>query len=117
MIKFYQYPKCTTCKKAARFLDEHGVSYESIDIVQHTPTKQEFKELVVKSSVEINKFFNTHGVKYRELGLKYKLKELSNDEKLELLASDGMLVKRPLAVSGEKVTLGFNEEQYKDVWL
>ncbi|MGX0244401.1 arsenate reductase family protein [Staphylococcus hominis] len=117
MIKFYQYPKCTTCKKAARFLDEHGVSYESIDIVQHTPTKQEFKELVVKSKVEINKFFNTHGVKYRELGLKDKLNELSNDEKLELLASDGMLVKRPLAVSGEKVTLGFNEEQYKDVWL
>ena len=117
MIKFYQYPKCTTCKKAARFLDEHGVSYESIDIVQHTPTKQEFKELVVKSEVEINKFFNTHGVKYRELGLKDKLKELTNDEKLELLASDGMLVKRPLAVSGEKVTLGFNEEQYKDVWL
>lgn len=117
MIKFYQYPKCTTCKKAARFLDEHGVSYESIDIVQHTPTKQEFKELVVKSEVEINKFFNIHGVKYRELGLKDKLNELSNDEKLELLASDGMLVKRPLAVSGEKVTLGFNEEQYKDVWL
>ena len=117
MIKFYQYPKCTTCKKAARFLDEHGVSYESIDIVQHTPTKQEFKELVVKSEVEINKFFNTHGVKYRELGLKDKLKKLSNDEKLELLSSDGMLVKRPLAVSGEKVTFGFNEEQYKDVWL
>ena len=92
------------------------MSYESIDIVQHT-TKQEFKELVVKSEVEINKFFNTHGVKYRELGLKDKLNELSNDEKLELLASDGMLVKRPLAVSGEKVTLGFNEEQYKDVWL
>lgn len=67
--------------------------------------------------MEINKFFNTHGVKYRELGLKDKLNELSNDEKLELLASDGMLVKRPLAVSGEKVTLGFNEEQYKDVWL
>ena len=117
MIKFYQYPKCTTCKKAAKFLDEHEVSYKPIDIVQHTPTKQEFKELVVKSEVEINKFFNTHGVKYRELGLKDKLKELSNDEKLELLASDGMLIKRPLAVSGEKVTLGFNEEQYKDVWL
>ena len=116
MIKFYQYPKCTTCKSCS-ILDEHGVSYESIDIVQHTPTKQEFKELVVKSEVEINKFFNTHGVKYRELGLKDKLNELSNDEKLELLASDGMLVKRPLAVSGEKVTLGFNEEQYKDVWL
>ena len=63
MLKFYQYPKCTTCKKAAKFLDEHGVNYEPIDIVTHTPTKQEFKELVAKSRVEINKFFNTHGVK------------------------------------------------------
>ena len=117
MIKFYQYPKCTTCKKAARFLDEHGVSYESIDIVQHTPTKQEFKELVVKSEVEINKFFNTHGAKYRELGLKDKLKDLSTDEKLNLLASDGMLVKRPLAISGDNITLGFKEDQYKEIWL
>ncbi|MBI5971865.1 arsenate reductase family protein [Staphylococcus caledonicus] len=117
MIKFYQYSNCTTCKKAAKFLDDHGVSYEPIDIVQHTPTKKEFEEIINKTGVEINKLFNTHGAKYRELNLKDKLKDLSKDEKLDLLASDGMLVKRPLAISGEKITLGFKEEQYKETWL
>ena len=117
MIKFYQYSNCTTCKKAAKFLDEYGVSYEPIDIVQHTPTKKEFEDIIEKTGVEINKLFNTHGAKYRELDLKNKLKDMSDDEKLDLLASDGMLVKRPLAISGEKITLGFKEDQYKDIWL
>lgn len=70
-----------------------------------------------KTGVEVNKLFNTHGAKYRELNLKDKLKDMSDDEKLDLLASDGMLVKRPLAISGEKITLGFKEDQYKDTWL
>lgn len=117
MIKFYQYPKCTTCKKAAKFLDEHDVNYESIDIVQHTPTKKEFKNIVDKTGVNINKLFNTHGIKYRELNLKEKLKNMSDDEKLELLASDGMLVKRPLAISGNHLTLGFKETEYQHQWL
>ena len=117
MIKFYQYSNCTTCKKAAKFLNEYGVSYEPIDIVQHTPTKKEFEDIIEKTGVEVNKLFNTHGAKYRELNLKDKLKDMSDDEKLDLLASDGMLVKRPLAISGEKITLGFQEDQYKDIWL
>ncbi|MFW3611057.1 arsenate reductase family protein [Staphylococcus caprae] len=117
MIKFYQYSNCTTCKKAAKFLDEYGVSYEPIDIVQHTPTKKEFEDIIEKTGVEINKLFNTHGAKYRELDLKNKLKDMSDDEKLNLLASDGMLVKRPLAISGEKITLGFKEETYKNTWI
>ncbi|KIX90301.1 arsenate reductase [Staphylococcus microti] len=117
MIKFYQYKNCTTCKKAAKFLSDHGVSYEPIDIVQHTPTKEAFKEIVETTGIEIKKLFNTHGAKYRELNLKDKLAELSDDEMFELLASDGMLVKRPLAVSGDKVTVGFKEETYRDVWL
>ncbi|MFF5513280.1 arsenate reductase family protein [Staphylococcus capitis] len=117
MIKFYQYSNCTTCKKAAKFLNEYGVSYEPIDIVQHTPTKREFEDIIEKTGVEVNKLFNTHGAKYRELNLKDKLKDMSDDEKLDLLASDGMLVKRPLAISGEKITLGFKEDQYKDTWL
>ncbi|MBX5320234.1 MULTISPECIES: arsenate reductase family protein [Staphylococcus] len=117
MIKFYQYSNCTTCKKAAKFLDEYGVSYEPIDIVQHTPTKKEFEDIIDKTGVEINKLFNTHGAKYRELDLKNKLKDMSDDEKLDLLASDGMLVKRPLAISGEKITLGFKEETYKNTWI
>lgn len=117
MIKFYQYSNCTTCKKAAKFLNEYGVSYEPIDIVQHTPTKKEFEDIIEKTGVEVNKLFNTHGAKYRELNLKDKLKDMSDDEKLDLLASEGMLVKRPLAISGEKITLGFKEDQYKDTWL
>ena len=117
MIKFYEYSNCTTCKKAAKFLNEYGVSYEPIDIVQHTPTKKEFEDIIEKTGVEVNKLFNTHGAKYRELNLKDKLKDMSDDEKLDLLASDGMLVKRPLAISGEKITLGFKEDQYKDTWL
>ncbi|MGX0910479.1 arsenate reductase family protein [Staphylococcus caprae] len=117
MIIFYQYSNCTTCKKAAKFLDEYGVSYEPIDIVQHTPTKKEFEDIIEKTGVEINKLFNTHGAKYRELDLKNKLKDMSDDEKLDLLASDGMLVKRPLAISGEKITLGFKEETYKNTWI
>ncbi|WP_436861080.1 arsenate reductase family protein [Staphylococcus caeli] len=117
MIKFYQYPNCTTCKKAAKFLQEHGVSFEPIDIVQHTPTKNEFKEILEMTDIDINKLFNTHGAKYRELGLKDKLGTMSNDEKLDLLSENGMLVKRPLAISGEKVTVGFKEDQYKETWL
>lgn len=117
MIKFYQYPNCTTCKKAAKFLSEQGVSFEPIDVVQLTPTKDEFKDIVDRSGIEIKRLFNTHGAKYRELNLKDKLDTLSEDEKLELLASDGMLVKRPLAILGDKVTVGFNEQVYRETWL
>lgn len=117
MIKFYQYPNCTTCKKAAKFLSEQGVSFEPIDIVQLTPTKDEFKDIVDRSGIEIKRLFNTHGAKYRELNLKDKLDTLSEDEKLGLLASDGMLVKRPLAILGDKVTVGFNEQVYRETWL
>lgn len=104
-------------KRQQSFLDEYGVSYEPIDIVQHTPTINEFKTIIANTGVEINKLFNTHGAKYRELDLKNKLQTLSDDEKLELLSSDGMLVKRPLAVMGDKITLGFKEDQYKVTWL
>src|SRR5699024_11372749 len=117
MIKYYKYPNCTTCKKATKFIKAYGVRFEPIDIVQHTTTKNEFKEIINTTGIDINKLFNTHGAKYRELGLKDKLKDLSDEEKLDLLSSDGMLVKRPLAVLGDKVTVGFKEEQYKETWL
>ncbi|UXR70037.1 MULTISPECIES: arsenate reductase family protein [unclassified Staphylococcus] len=117
MIKFYQYKNCTTCKKAAKFLTEQGVSFEPIDIVQLNPTKEEFEKIVASTGIEVKKLFNTHGAKYRELNLKDKLPEMSDDEMLELLATDGMLVKRPLAVSGDKVTVGFKEETYRETWL
>src|SRR5699024_6797133 len=117
MIKFYQYTNCTTCKKAVKFLQEYGVSFEPIDIVQHTPTKNEFKEIINNTGIDINKLFNKHDAKYRELGLKAKLKDYSDEEKLDSLSSNGMLEKRPLAVLGDKVTVGFKEEQYNETWL
>ncbi|MFO3702347.1 arsenate reductase family protein [Staphylococcus felis] len=117
MIKFYQYHNCTTCKKASKFLTEYGVSHEPIDIIQHTPTKEEFRKIIEASGIDIKKFFNTHGAKYRELNLKDKLADIDYEEKLELLASDGMLVKRPLAISGNTVTIGFKEDEYRQTWV
>lgn len=117
MLKFYQLSSCTTCKKAAKFLNDNGVSFEPIHIVEHTPTAKEFKTIIDKTGVDVDKLFNRQGAKFKELELKEKLDTLSLDEKLELLASDGMLVKRPLAVNDSKITLGFKEEAYKETWL
>ena len=100
------YPRCSTCKKAKKWLDEHDIKYTLRDIVLDNPNKEELREWILKSKIDVNKFFNTSGVKYRELGLKDKLKDMSFDEKIELLASDGMLVKRPLII-GDKIIIGF----------
>ena len=103
---FLWYPRCSTCKKAKKWLDEHDIKYTLRDIVLDNPNKEELREWILKSKIDVNKFFNTSGVKYRELGLKDKLKEMSFDEKIELLSSDGMLVKRPLII-GDKIIVGF----------
>ncbi len=103
---FLWYPRCSTCKKAKKWLDEHDIKYTLRDIVLDNPNKEELREWILKSKIDVNKFFNTSGVKYRELGLKDKLKDISFDEKIELLASDGMLVKRPLII-GDKIIIGF----------
>lgn len=103
---FLWYPRCSTCKKAKKWLDEHDIKYTLRDIVLDNPNKEELREWILKSKIDVNKFFNTSGVKYRELGLKDKLKDISFDEKIELLASDGMLVKRPLII-GDKIIVGF----------
>lgn len=115
-MKIYQYPKCGTCRKALKWLDEKGIEYESIHIVEQPPTQEQLKTLIDKSGLDIKKFFNTSGMKYRELGLKDKLKDMSDDEKIELLASDGMLIKRPIATDGDKVTVGFKEETFEQTW-
>ena len=103
---FLWYPRCSTCKKAKKWLDEHDIKYTLRDIVLDNPNKEELREWILESKIDVNKFFNTSGVKYRELGLKDKLKDMSFDEKIELLASDGMLVKRPLII-GDKIIIGF----------
>lgn len=115
-LTFYWYPKCGTCRKAKKWLDDHQVSYEDVHIVENPPSRAELEQLYKKSGLELKKFFNTSGMKYRELGLKDKIKTASDDELLDILASDGMLIKRPLLTNGEKVTVGFKEEDYKN-WL
>lgn len=116
-LTFYWYPKCGTCRKAKKWLEEHQVEFEAIHIVEQPPSKEELKSVQEKSGLELRKFFNTSGKKYRELGLKDKVKTASQDELLELLASDGMLIKRPLTTDGEKVTVGFKEEEFEKQWL
>lgn len=109
---FVEYPKCTTCKKAKKFLTDNNIEFIDRNIVENNPTKEELKEWIEKSGLSINKFFNTCGKLYREMGLKDKVKTLKEDELLDILASDGMLVKRPILVNCDKVLIGFKEENW-----
>ncbi|MGP7816346.1 arsenate reductase family protein [Niallia sp. 01092] len=115
-VTFFWYPKCGTCRKAKKWLDENQVPYEEVHIVENPPSRSMLEDLYHKSGLELKKFFNTSGQKYRELGLKDKIKEASDDELLDLLASDGMLIKRPLTTGSNKVTIGFKEEDFKESW-
>ncbi|MGE6630006.1 arsenate reductase family protein [Bacillus sp. NPDC077027] len=115
-LDFYEYPTCGTCRKAKKWLEENGKDINNIHIVEETPSKEKLKELYEKSGLELKKFFNTSGQKYRELKLKDQLPAMSEDEQLELLASDGMLIKRPITTDGKRVTVGFNEDTFKSVW-
>ena len=111
---FIEYPKCSTCKKAKCYLDNNKKDYVDRNIVLDNPNKDELKKWINMSGKDIQKFFNTSGIKYRELNLKEVLKNLSFDEKLDILASDGMLVKRPLLVLDDKVLIGYKETEWKD---
>ena len=115
-IQLIQYPKCTTCKKAQKWLDDNDVQYESIHIVEQTPSKEQLQAYYEASGLPLKKFFNTSGMKYRELGLKDKLATMSEMEQLELLASDGMLIKRPIVTDGKNLTLGFKESDFLETW-
>lgn len=111
--RFIEYPKCTTCQKAKKWLQANKISFEDVNIVEETPTKEELKNYIQKSGKEIKKWFNTSGLKYKELNLKGKLCTMTDVEKLNLLASDGMLIKRPILVSDKIVLVGFKEEEWK----
>lgn len=112
---FIHYPKCTTCKRANKWLDERGVDYTERHIVEDNPTAEELKAWHEKSGLPLKRFFNTSGMKYRELGLKDKLKDMSEEEQYKLLSSDGMLVKRPIIVTDEgKVLVGFKEKEWEE---
>ena len=113
MIKVYCYDRCSTCKKALAWLDENNVKYENIDIKSQHPDESTLRELHKKSGLPLKRFFNTSGILYREKQLSIKLPSMSEDEQFKLLASDGMLVKRPLLVTDDAVIPGFKEAEWK----
>lgn len=113
MYQFIEYPKCSTCKKAKKYLQEHQISFHDRHIVEEKLNKEEMKALYLKSGLPLKKFFNTSGMKYRELNLKDKLPNMSEEQQLELLASDGMLIKRPILETDDHVLVGFKEAEYE----
>ena len=113
-MNFICYPKCTTCQKAKKWLDANGVSYELRDIKEQNPSYEELKKWYGMSGLPLKKFFNTSGLLYKSMELKNKLPEMSEEEQLRLLATDGMLVKRPILINGNKVVVGFKESDYEE---
>lgn len=112
MLKFIEYPKCSTCKKAKKYLDELGLEHTDRHIVEERLNKEELSTLYKKSGLPLKRFFNTSGMKYKDLQLKDKLPTMSEDEQLELLATDGMLVKRPIVETENQVLVGFKAVEY-----
>jgi arsenate reductase len=115
MIKFICYTKCTTCQRAKKWLDDNKIEYELRDIKIDNPTLEELTVWYNKSGLPIKKFFNTSGLLYKSLDLKNKLPEMSEEEMLKLLATDGMLVKRPLLIGNDFVLVGFKEDEYGEI--
>lgn len=111
---FVQYPKCSTCRKAKKWLEENNIEFEERHIIEDNPTYEELKEWYERSGLSLNRFFNTSGMKYRELKLKDKRPDMSEDEQLKLLATDGMLVKRPIIVSDDFVLTGFKVKEWEE---
>ena len=111
---FVCYPKCGTCRKARKWLDENGKAYEVRDIKEENPSAEELRDWHSKSGLPLRRFFNTSGMLYREMGLKDKLGSMSEEEMLDLLATDGMLVKRPIVVGETQVLVGFKEGEWEE---
>ncbi len=114
---FIQYPKCSTCQKAKKWLETHNIAYTSRHIVDDRPTYEELKQWYEKSGLPLKKFFNTSGLVYRDMQLKDKLSAMSEDEQLKLLATNGMLVKRPLIVDDNRILVGFKESEWTEKLL
>lgn len=114
MIKFIEYPKCSTCKKAKKFLEDHNIEFSTRHIVEDKLSADELKALWQKSGLPLKRFFNTSGMLYREMNLKDKIPTMSEEEQLELLSTNGMLVKRPILVTDNTVCVGFKEDAYKE---
>ena len=112
---FVNYPKCGTCRKARKFLEEKGIAFEDRNIKEQNPTADELKEWIAKSGLPVKKFFNTSGMLYRQMELKDKLPDMSEQEMIELLATDGMLVKRPILVTEDQVLVGFKQAEWEEI--
>lgn len=112
---FIQYPKCTTCRKAYNYLKDNNVNFEDRNIVEDVPTKEELIKWINNSNLDLKKFFNTSGKLYRELNLKDKVKDMDIEEAAKLLSINGMLIKRPLLISDDKVIVGFKEDNYREL--
>ena len=117
MIQLYCYSKCTICKKALQWLDAHGISYKLLDIKAEHPDESTLRRYYALSGLSLKRFFNTSGIQYREQELSRKLPEMSEDEQLRLLASDGMLIKRPLLVGDSSILPGFREAKWAETLL
>ena len=113
-MTFLCYPKCTTCQKSRKWLDEQGADYTLRDIKEDNPTKEELADWYRRSGLPLKRFFNTSGLQYKALGLKDKLPSMSEEEQLALLSTDGMLVKRPILVTEKKVLPGFREAEWRE---
>lgn len=112
---FLEYPKCTTCKKAKKWLEDHQADFEDRNIKEQNPTGEELKAWYKKSGLPLKRFFNTSGMLYKSMQLKDRLPDLSEEEQLKLLATDGMLVKRPLLIREDKVLVGFKEAEWAEL--
>lgn len=110
---FIEYPKCSTCQKAKKWLEKNNIEFIDRNIVEETPTQEELRKWIEESEQEIKKWFNTSGLKYKELNLKEKLVDMSDKEKIQILASNGMLIKRPILISDKEIFIGFKEENWK----
>ena len=116
MVLFIEYPKCSTCQKAKKWLINNNVEFEDRNIVENAPTEKELKKWITESKKDIKKFFNTSGLKYKELNLKEKLPNMTDDEKIKLLSSDGMLIKRPLLITDNTILTGFREKEWQEAF-
>lgn len=114
---FIEYPKCSTCQKAKKWLLANNINFEDRNIIENNPTEEELEKWIELSGKEIKKWFNTSGLKYKSLNLKEKLPNMSDTEKIKLLASDGMLVKRPILISEKGILVGFKEAEWKELLM
>lgn len=112
-IKVYEYPKCSTCQNALKFLDKHKINYEKHSITETPPQKAELREMLDHLKGDLKKLFNTSGIQYREMGLSQKMKDLSEDEAIQMLSKNGKLIRRPFLLAGAKGAVGFKEAEWK----